>query len=61
MVLGNSGSRNGVGILVDRELREQVVEDRRVNDMMMAINNNTNTRINMVPHEALMPPNAEKA
>lgn len=61
MVLGNSGSRNGVGILVDRELREQVVEDRRVNDMMMAINNNTNTRINMVPHEALMSPNAEKA
>nr|XP_009769691.1 PREDICTED: uncharacterized protein LOC104220505 [Nicotiana sylvestris]XP_016487774.1 PREDICTED: uncharacterized protein LOC107807850 [Nicotiana tabacum] len=32
---GGSRNRNGVGILVDRELREQVVEIRRVNDMMM--------------------------
>ena len=34
---GSSRSRNGVGILVNRELREQVVEVRRMNDMMMAI------------------------
>ncbi|XP_060195184.1 uncharacterized protein LOC132624417 [Lycium barbarum] len=29
--------RNGVGILVDSELKDQVVEVRRVNDWMMAI------------------------
>lgn len=31
---GSSRSRNGVGILVNRELREQVVEIRRVNERM---------------------------
>lgn len=61
MVLGSWRSRNGVGNLVGRELREQVGEDRRVNDRMIAINNSTSTRINMVPHEALKSPNAEKA
>ncbi|XP_059289317.1 uncharacterized protein LOC132042819 [Lycium ferocissimum] len=34
---GKSGDRNGVGILVDSELRDQVVEVRRVNDRMMTI------------------------
>nr|XP_009631337.1 craniofacial development protein 2-like [Nicotiana tomentosiformis] len=34
---GGSRKRIGVGILVDRELREQVVEVRRVNDRMMMI------------------------
>ncbi|XP_070016032.1 uncharacterized protein [Nicotiana sylvestris] len=38
--LWNSGTqkgKNGVGILVDRELREYVVEVRRVNDRLMSI------------------------
>ncbi|XP_070013510.1 uncharacterized protein [Nicotiana sylvestris] len=38
--LWNSGTqkgRNGVGILMDRELREYVVEVRRVNDRLMSI------------------------
>lgn len=30
-------SRNGVGILVDKELKKQVVEIRRVNDRMMTV------------------------
>lgn len=34
---GSSRSRNGVGILVDRELREQVVENRRVNERMTTV------------------------
>ncbi|XP_060177756.1 uncharacterized protein LOC132607688 [Lycium barbarum] len=34
---GGSRYKNGVGILVEEELREQVVEVRRVNDMMIAI------------------------
>ncbi|XP_059301993.1 uncharacterized protein LOC132053918 [Lycium ferocissimum] len=34
---GKSRYRNGVGILVDSELRDQVVEVRRINDRMMAI------------------------
>ncbi|XP_059298195.1 uncharacterized protein LOC132050872 [Lycium ferocissimum] len=34
---GKSKYRNGVGILVDRELRDQVVEVRRVTDRMMSI------------------------
>lgn len=33
----SSRNRNGVGILVDKELREQVVEVRSVNDRMMVI------------------------
>lgn len=35
--LGGSRNSNGVGILVDEELKEQVVEVRRVNDRIMAI------------------------
>ncbi|XP_059290154.1 uncharacterized protein LOC132043708, partial [Lycium ferocissimum] len=34
---GRSTYRNGVGILVDSELRGQVVELKRVNDRIMAI------------------------
>ncbi|XP_060182222.1 uncharacterized protein LOC132611877 [Lycium barbarum] len=34
---GKSGDRKGVGILVDSKLRDQVVEVRRVNDMMIMI------------------------
>lgn len=34
---GGSRNRNGVCILVDKELMEQVVEVRRVNDRMMVI------------------------
>ncbi|XP_060213619.1 uncharacterized protein LOC132640850 [Lycium barbarum] len=34
---GKSMYRNGVGILVDSELRDQAVEVRRVNDRMMAV------------------------
>nr|XP_016493530.1 PREDICTED: craniofacial development protein 2-like [Nicotiana tabacum] len=34
---GRVKGKNGVGILVDRELRESVVEVRRVNDRLMAI------------------------
>jgi len=35
---GGSRDRNGVGILVDGDLREQVVEVRRINDRLMTIN-----------------------
>lgn len=35
--LGGSTNRNGVDVLVNRELRELVVEARRVNDRMMVI------------------------
>lgn len=34
---GEVRNRNGVGILVDRVLGEQVVEVRRVNDRIMSI------------------------
>ncbi|WMV36648.1 hypothetical protein MTR67_030033 [Solanum verrucosum] len=34
---GGSRDRNGVGILVDGDLREQVVEVRRINDRLMTI------------------------
>ncbi|XP_019251356.1 PREDICTED: craniofacial development protein 2-like [Nicotiana attenuata] len=34
---GSAGGKNGVGILVDRDLRELVVEVRRVNDRLMSI------------------------
>nr|XP_016494529.1 PREDICTED: craniofacial development protein 2-like [Nicotiana tabacum] len=34
---GRVGGRNGVGILVDKDLRELVVEVRRVNDRLMTI------------------------
>lgn len=34
---GSPGSKNGVGILVDGDLREQVIEVRRVNDWLLAI------------------------
>ncbi|XP_019228748.1 PREDICTED: craniofacial development protein 2-like [Nicotiana attenuata] len=34
---GSAGDKNGVGILVDRDLRELVVEVRRVNDRLMSI------------------------
>nr|XP_016460636.1 PREDICTED: craniofacial development protein 2-like [Nicotiana tabacum] len=37
MVFWEGGGRNGVGILVDKDLRELVVEVRRVNDMLMTI------------------------
>lgn len=50
----------GVGILVDKELRKQVVEIKRVNDRVIAITNKTSIRINMVQHEALISLNAEK-
>ncbi|XP_049410398.1 uncharacterized protein LOC125873518 [Solanum stenotomum] len=35
--MGGYRDRNGVGILVDRDLREQVVEVRRINDRLMLI------------------------
>ncbi|KAG5615096.1 hypothetical protein H5410_014920, partial [Solanum commersonii] len=35
--LGGSRDRNGVGILVDGDLREQVVEVRRINDRLMMV------------------------
>ncbi|KAG5629010.1 hypothetical protein H5410_000727 [Solanum commersonii] len=35
--VGGSRDRNGVGILVDGDLREQVVEVRRINDRLMTI------------------------
>ncbi|KAG5569169.1 hypothetical protein H5410_058935 [Solanum commersonii] len=34
---GGSKDRNGVGILVDGDLREQVVEVRRINDRLMMV------------------------
>ncbi|XP_019244391.1 PREDICTED: craniofacial development protein 2-like [Nicotiana attenuata] len=34
---GSAGGKNGVGILVDRDLRELVVEVRRVDDRLMSI------------------------
>ncbi|XP_019246491.1 PREDICTED: craniofacial development protein 2-like [Nicotiana attenuata] len=34
---GDAGGKNGVGILVDRDLRELVVEVRRVSDRVMAV------------------------
>ncbi|XP_070050903.1 uncharacterized protein [Nicotiana tomentosiformis] len=34
---GSAGGKNGAGILVDRDLRELVVEVRRVNDRLMCI------------------------
>ncbi|KAG5568125.1 hypothetical protein H5410_064855, partial [Solanum commersonii] len=34
---GGSRNRNGVGILVDGDLREQVVEVRRINDRLMMV------------------------
>lgn len=34
---GSPGNKNGVGILVDGDLREQVVEVRRVNDWLLVI------------------------
>ncbi|KAG5571648.1 hypothetical protein H5410_061414 [Solanum commersonii] len=34
---GGSRDRNGVGILVDEDLREQVVEVRRINDRLMMV------------------------
>ncbi|XP_070055362.1 uncharacterized protein [Nicotiana tomentosiformis] len=37
MVLWEDGGRNGVGILVDKDLHELVVEVRRVNDRLMTI------------------------
>nr|XP_016466164.1 PREDICTED: craniofacial development protein 2-like [Nicotiana tabacum] len=37
MVFWEGGGRNGIGILVDKDLRELVVEDRRVNDRLMTI------------------------
>ncbi|XP_019226260.1 PREDICTED: craniofacial development protein 2-like [Nicotiana attenuata] len=37
VVPGTTGGKNGVGILVDRDLRELVVEVRRVNDRLMSI------------------------
>lgn len=37
MILWSRGGKNGVGILVDRDLRELVVEDRRVSDRLMSI------------------------
>lgn len=37
VVLGKCENRNGIGILVDRELREQVVEVRRVNNTIMEV------------------------
>ncbi|XP_070054939.1 uncharacterized protein [Nicotiana tomentosiformis] len=36
-VSGRERDKNGVGILVDRDLTELVIEVRRVNDMLMAI------------------------
>ncbi|XP_075077377.1 uncharacterized protein LOC142164099 [Nicotiana tabacum] len=37
MVFWEGGGKNGVGILVDKDLHELVVEVRRVNDRLLAI------------------------